>query len=31
MNNASINLHGYGKKFANLHIFSMTDIGDFEP
>ena len=23
-------LHGYYSKFANLHIFNLTNVGDFE-
>lgn len=31
MNGISVNLHNYGSNFANLHIFSLTYMGDFEP
>ena len=30
MNNAGINLHENYSNFANLYIFNLSDIGDFE-
>ena len=30
MNNNSINLFDYYNNFANLRIFNLTDVGDFE-
>ena len=29
MNSISGNLHRYYNNFANLHIFSLTNVGDF--
>ena len=30
MNNVSVNLHGYCINFVNLHIFNLTNMGDFK-
>ena len=30
MNSVNINLYGYYSNFANLHIFSLTNLSDFE-
>ena len=29
MNSVSLNLHVYCNNFANIHIFSLIDVGDF--
>jgi len=29
VNIISVNLHSYYNNFVNLHIFSLTDVGDF--